>query len=170
MPITVLYSGSVDADSEMLTYLNGEYLKSITVNKDKIINHDYNIGAVVNNNEDLNAQIEGEKAYKWNGNVGLISVSDYINANSNMATCRTYASNSSDSTCPNTNWMYKAESSWWTLSPSEYLSFNVFYIYNNGYLSFSYARNSNSVRPSLFLNSNLSLGGTGTQSNPFTIQ
>ena len=26
------------------------------------------------------------------------------------------------------------------------------------------------VRPSLFLNSNLSLGGSGTQSNPFTIQ
>ena len=163
------YTGVVDADSEILTYLNEKYLNSITSDRDKMVSHDYNIGGVAFNNNDLTTQLNDEKSYKWNGRVGLISVSDYINANSNMSTCRTFASNSSNSTCANTNWMYKPESSWWTLSPSDYLSFNVFHIYNNGTLSFSYANDSNGVRPVIFLNSSLTLSGSGTQDNPYRL-
>ncbi len=164
-------TGIVDADSEMLTYLNGEYLDSITANKDKIISHDYNIGAVDFNNNDLAIQIEGEKAYKWNGKVGLISLSDYINANSNQELCGTYSNNYNNFiTCRNYDWMYIPNISWWTLSPYAGTSDTVSLIHSNGVLSSTNACGTNEVRPSLFLNSNLSLGGSGTQSDPYVIQ
>ena len=162
------YTGIVEADSEMLTYLNGEYLNSITVNKDKIVNHDYNIGAIVSNN-DLATQIEGEKAYEWNGKVGLISLSDYINANSDMNTCGTVSKNHSNyQTCRNTNWMHSG-TDWWTLSPSADDSDYVWRVVSGGYLGNSFTYTSIGVRPAVYLTSNLSLSGSGTQSDPFTI-
>ena len=163
------YTGTVDADSEMLTYLNGEYLESITVNKDKIVNHDYNIGAVVSNN-DLSAQIEREKAYKWNGEVGLISESDYINANSDMNTCGTHSKNNNNyPTCRNTNWMYISGTYWYSLSPFVDYSTRVWNVNPDGLLSNGYADYSYGVRPAVYLTSSLSLSGSGTQSDPYRI-
>ena len=166
------YTGIVDADSEMLTYLNGEYLESITVNKEKIVDHDYNIGAVKSSssNVDLATQIEGEKAYKWNGNVGLISESDYINANSDMETCGTASTNNSAyTTCRNTNWMYISGTYWWTLSPDADYSRTVWAVRYDGYLSNNYAYIFRGVRPAVYLTSNLSLSGSGIESDPFII-
>ncbi len=37
----------VEDDSEILKYLNSKFLNSISENKDKIINHIWNIGGVV---------------------------------------------------------------------------------------------------------------------------
>ena len=166
-------TGTVDADSEMLTYLNGEYLNSITVNKEKIVNHDYNIGTVVSDNEDLNAQIEGEKAYKWNGKVGLISHSDYINANSNQELCGTDKINSENyETCRNDDWMYISGTWWWTLSPhaDPDRSFYVWGVNSYGRIYVSIARASSAgVRPAVYLTSSLSLSGSGTQSDPYRI-
>ena len=163
------YTGTVDADSEMLTFLNREYLDSITENSDKIVNHDYNIGAVVYNN-DLATQIEGEKSYKWNGEVGLISESDYINANSDMNTCGTHSKyNSNYTTCRNTNWMYISGTYWYSLSPIAHDSDAVFYVYTAGSFTNVTARYSGGVRPAVYLTSNLFLSGSGTESDPFTI-
>ena len=166
------YSGTVDADSEMLTYLNGEYLESITVNKDKIVSHNYNIGAVESSSSNVNlaAQIEGEKSYKWNGEVGLISESDYINANSDMNTCGTFSKNNSNySTCRNNDWMYISGTDWWTLSPDAGFSHNVWYVRDGGYLYISTERGSHGVRPAVYLTSSLSLSGSGTQRDPYRI-
>ena len=164
------YSGSVDDDSEMLTYLNGEYLNSITVNKDKIVNHDYGIGTVEWDNTDLAAQTAGENSYKWNGNIGLISVSDYIKANSNKETCGTLSKNSSSYyTCKNTNWMYIGGTNWWTLSPYTGYSYLVWNANLGGYLSYDGARYSRGVRPAVYLTSSLTLSGSGTKNEPFII-
>ena len=163
------YSGTVLLDSSLNTYLNGEYLNSITVNKDKIVNHDYNIGAVVSNNNDLATQIEGEKSYKWNGKVGLISESDYINANSDMNTCGTHSkNNSNNTTCRNTNWMY-INGTWWSLSPYAGYPTLVWYVDNDGNLYNNFAHYSHGVRPAVYLTSSLSLSGSGTQSDPYRI-
>ena len=164
------YTGTVDADSEMLTYLNGEYLNSITVNKEKIVNHDYNIGAVVSNNNDLATQIEGEKSYKWNGKVGLISHSDYINANSNQELCGTDKINYENyETCRNDDWMYISGTWWWTLSPLADGSDNIWYVNLDGKISNIGADFSYGVRPAVYLTSSLSLSGSGTSSDPFVI-
>ena len=164
------YSGSVDADSEMLTYLNGEYLDSITVNKDKIVNHDFSIGGVTYGNNDLQSQITSENSYKWNGNIGLISVSDYLRANSDMETCGTHSTNNSaNTTCRHTNWMHISGTYWWTLSPSAGRAYGGFYVFTGGSLLASDARYSSGVRPAVFLSSSISLSGSGTQSDPYRI-
>ncbi len=163
-------TGTVLLDSSLNEYLNGEYLDSITVNKDKIVNHDFSIGAVKNNNTDLATQILGENSYKWNGEVGLISVSDYINANSNQELCGTFSKNqSSYSTCKNTNWMYKSENDWWTLSPNATDTGVVWTIHGNGLFYNYYSRPSYGVRPAVFLDSSFNFSGSGTQSDPFVI-
>ena len=186
------YSGTVLLDSSLNTYLNGEYLNSITVNKDKIVNHDYGIGSVTYNNNDLQGQIASENNYKWNGSIGLISVSDYLKANSDMETCGTASTNNSAyttcrntnwmytcgtastnnsayTTCRNTNWMYISGTYWWTLSPYAYFSDYVWYVYSDGHLYNYNARHSSGVRPAVYLTSNLSLSGSGTQSDPYRI-
>ena len=164
------YSGSVDADSEMLTYLNGEYLDSITVNKDKIVNHDFSIGGVTYGNNDLQGQITNENRYKWNGNIGLISVSDYIKANSYQELCGTVKKNNSYyPTCKNTNWMYISGTYLWTLSPNADDSDYVFHVVNAGDVGSSRARYSYSVRPAVYLTSSLSFSGSGSQSDPYRI-
>ena len=164
------YSGTVLLDSSLNTYLNGEYLNSITVNKDKIVNHDYSIGSVTYNNNDLQGQIASENNYKWNGSIGLISVSDYLKANSDMETCGTASTNNSAyTTCRNTNWMYISGTYWWTLSPFAGNSYFVWYVYPDGSLLRNYARTSYGVRPAVYLTSNLSLSGSGTESDPFII-
>ena len=167
------YTGTVDADSEMLTYLNGEYLESITENREKIEDHDYGIGGVTyNNNNDLQGQIASENNYKWNGSIGLISVSDYLKANSDMETCGTAStSNSAYTTCRNTNWMYISGTNWWTLSPrtDSDFAYYVFFVYKDGALSCNDGANLSYVRPAVYLTSNLSLSGSGTESDPFII-
>ena len=163
-------TGTVLLDSSLNEYLNGEYLDSITVNKDKIVNHDFSIGAVKNNNTDLATQILGENSYKWNGEVGLISVSDYINANSNQELCGTFSKNqSSYSTCKNTNWMYKSENDWWTLSPNATDTGVVWTVHGNGLFYNYYSRPSYGVRPAVFLDSSFNFSGSGTESDPFVI-
>ena len=90
----------------MLTYLNGEYLSSITTDADKIVSHTWSIGGVEWNNSDLAGQIKEEKAYQWNGKVGLISHSDYIRANSNQSMCGTAKINYENyKTCRDLDWM-----------------------------------------------------------------
>lgn len=163
------YTGSVDADSEMLTYLNGEYLDSITVNKDKIVNHDYNIGAVVYGNDDLAAQIEMEKVYKWNGNIALINMSDYINANSNQELCGTHKNyNGNYATCNLSSYLFN-NNTWWLLNPIYNSSRLNFAPYEIGNVAQPQSKDMRFVRPAVYLTSNLSLSGSGTQSDPFVI-
>ena len=165
------YTGSVDADSEILTYLNGEYYNSLERTfKENIVSNTWGTGAVIWQNNDLQGQITSENRYKWNGNIGLISVSDYIKANSNKETCGTVNKNNSYySTCKNTNWMYISGTSWWTISPGSIYSYTVWNINSDGYLYGNDARNSVGVRPAVFLNSSISLTGDGTESHPFII-
>ena len=164
------YKGSVDKDSEMLTYLNGEYLNSITTNQDKIVSHTWSIGAVTWNNSDLAGQINGEKAYQWNGKVGLISHSDYIRANSNQSMCGTAKINYENyDTCRDLDWMYISGPYWWSLSPGADSTYSVFFVVDDGHVINTGAYNSLGVRPAIYLSSDISLSGLGTQESPFTI-
>ena len=162
-------TGSVDADSEILTYLNGEYLNSITENRDKIISHDYNIGGVRYGNDDLAAQIEDEKAYKWNGNIALINMSDYINANSNQELCGTHKNyNGNYATCNLSSYLFN-NNTWWLLNPIYNNSRLNFALYEIGNVAQPQSKDMRFVRPAVYLTSNLSLSGSGTQSDPFVI-
>ena len=149
-------------------FVNGQFRG--TINKDKIVNHDYGIGVVEENNTDLAAQIAGENRYKWNGKVGLISHSDYLNANSNQELCGTDKTNYENYTiCRGYDWMYISGTYWWTFSPAALYTYSIFRVRDDGYIHNNRADLSYAVRPAVFLGSSLSFSGSGTESNPFVI-
>ena len=155
------------------TYLNGEYLEGLSYN-DKVVSHNFSIGEVTPDNNDLVAQIASENGTIWNGKVGLITASEYLRANTNTAQCETISLNNDNySTCHSTNWMYGAVPSggyMWTISPSASSSSDVFCVNNDGVLSRNDAYTSyNGVVPVLYLSSDITLQGEGTSQTPYTL-
>ena len=154
------------------TYLNGEYYTNLDSSiKDNIVSHTWGIGAVTYNNDDLSAQIASEQGTTWNGNIGLISHSDYLRANSDMANCGTDKTNYENyETCRNTDWMYISGSYWWTISPYAAGSLNVWVVGGDGHLNRFYAnRSALAPRPAAYLKSDITLSGSGTSLDPFKI-
>ena len=154
------------------TYLNGEYYTNLDSSiKDNIVSHSWGIGAVTMDNDDLSAQIASEQGTTRSGNIGLISHSDYLRANSDMANCGTDKTNYENyETCRNTNWMYISGSYWWTISPGAGSSSLVWYVYGAGRLGNDYASNSGyAPRPAAYLKSDITLSGSGTLEDPYKI-
>ena len=152
------------------TYLNGEYYEGLDSSiKNHIVSHTWGIGAVTYGNNDLAAQIASENGTKWTGNIGLISHSDYLRANSDMEKCGTNKTNYENyETCRNLDWMYIPNYNWWTLSPFADGSSTVWSVGSDGYLgSIVIARGEGGVRPAIYLSSNITLTGSGTMAEPY---
>ena len=169
------YSGTVDADSEMLTYLNGEYYNDLNGEaQELIVNNTWNVGGIFedesNPNGEIELALEEEKAYQWNGNVGLINETDYLNANSNQSLCSSIMEFDSNlETCVANDWMYIPGTYWWSLSPDAHYSYFVFNVYGDGNVNSDNVGYPFGVRPAVYLTSSLSLSGSGTQSDPYII-
>ncbi len=172
------YSGTVLLDSSLNTYLNGEYLESITENSDKIINYNWGVGATYTDasweddeDEDPSEFVAEEAAYKWNGKVALLSSSDVHLSVSNEELCGTdnkYDDNLE--TCAANNYLVIPGTSWCLVSPYCYNSRFFSGVLSDGTFTGGYSPyDSHGVRPAVYLTSSLSLSGSGTQSDPFTI-
>ena len=159
--------------ADLNTYLNEEYLPTLS-DSGKVISHTWDIGAVTYDNNDLANQINDEKGTIWNGKVGLITVSEYLRANTNVEQCGTYMLNNDNSTtCITTDWMYSFVSSggyMWTISPNASNSNRVFNVSSYGDVANSNANNSyGGVVPVLYLSSDITLNGVGESGDPFVI-
>lgn len=158
--------------ADLNTYLNETYLFTIA-DVDKIVSHDWPIGSVVNNNNDLSVQIMNENSKMWSGNVGLITVSEYLRANKNMQQCGTLSlNNTNKSTCLTTNWMYSIVPSagfLWTVSAVSDSSNFVHYVYSYGNVASRYVNSGYYVAPVVYLKSIITLSGSGTQTDPYVI-
>ena len=154
---------------ELNTYLNEEYLPTLS-DFDKVVSHNWNIGGIIQGNSDLVNQINDEKSKIWNGKVALPTVSEYLRANSNMTQCGTVQLNNANlEICTVTNWMF-INSSYWTLSPLVDTGRNVLYVKSNGSIFTSYSTYAHDgVIPVLYLSSNITLTGEGTETNPYII-
>ena len=158
------------------TYLNGTYYNSLnSTAKSQIVAHDWGIGAVTNNNNDLAGQINDENATKWNGKIALPTASEIIRTNSNQTGCGTIKKlidnyNSANSNkCNSTIW---ANITGWTLSANSnatdtvYLNFGGLIFFNTSVNDTIYG----DVLPTVYLSSNIKItGGNGSSSNPYTI-
>ena len=158
-----------NAPAILNTYLNGTYLQTLS-NQNQIVSHNWSIGMLDYNNNDLALQITSENATNWNGKVGLITPSEYIRANTNNEECGTASLvNSNYNKCLNTNWMSSLGTNLWTISNAS-ASFRPIYISNN---SFNHdtevAGSSRNVVPVIYLNSNITLTGSGTEADPYKI-
>ena len=164
--------------SDIKTYLNDTYLPTITVNQDKIISHTWSIGAVTAGNSDLAGQIADENGTQsQSASVGMITVSEYLRANTNTEQCGNLSiNNTNKTTCLTTNWMYTIVPSGgylWTISPHVSSSDYVFGVYgsasNAGSVYSNIARMSSVVSPVVYLKSDITLTGDGSQGNPYVI-
>lgn len=153
--------------ADLNTYLNEEYLLTLS-DTDKVVSYNFNIGAVTAGNNDLAGQITEEEATKWNGKVGLMTVSEYIRANTNTTQCGTLGLiNINYDICATTNWMYEGFSVW-TINQVD--SASVYLLNQKGNLQ-EELPSSTSVQlyPVLYLNSNIILTGSGTEDEPYQI-
>ncbi len=110
--------------------------------------------------------------------IGLIYPSDYGYASTD-ASCRqnlraglTYTNNTygGTPTCKNNNWLFKGV--WyWTISPHSSLANNVFGVNGDGYLINRIAYSRESVRPSVYLKSDIKIvSGSGTKDDSFKLE
>ena len=154
------------------TYLNNDYYTNLSdVFRNQIQSHNFGIGPVVGANSDLSGQIVNENKVVWNGNIGLISVSDYFRANTNMEQCGNYELNNiNKEICKKTNYLVSS-GYYWTISPFAAYPGLFCYIDSTGAINRNYASLvDGEVRPSLYLKSDIQLSGDGTVSNPYVIE
>ena len=133
-------TGTVLLDSELKMYLNGTYYTSTLNSNTNIVEGTYNVGPYNN-----------ESSYTWTGKVALLTAPEYNAAGGKTS----YLKKSYD---------------WWLLSPSAYSSYSVYCVRAFGSIINNDAGYHYGVRPVLYLSSNITLTGTGTDtSNAFTI-
>ena len=104
-----------------------------------------------------------ERTFTWIGDIALPTKSEYIRAhgNTNCSTAKYLYDNYQNDTCKVTNYLFKNDSIYyWLLSPasSAHLVFQKAY----GAISGKYANRYSSVLPVLYLKSNITLTGNGT--------
>jgi len=164
--------------ADLNTYLNNEtegaesYYNTLSNEaKGLIEEHVWGIGPVTYDNTDLAVQIISENGTTWSGNIGLMSVSDYLRANTNTEQCGNFSLNNTNySTCQTTNYIVQTSGWLWTISPTASVTYFVFIVNSNGNVSNSIANfSSGGVLPVLYLTSNITLSGEGTSSSPYTI-
>ena len=175
-------SGNVLKDSSLNTYLNGTYYDSLLPeSKELVQTHSWNVGPVNHQTDSLQSIINTEKTYVWNGNVGLISVSDYYKANSNIDACgdsKKEDENYANGFCKATNYMFTmtqtATNNYvWMFSPSFDEAHPTWYVFGVsgeiGHISRDANYSENGVLPALYLKSDINLKGSGTETNPYEI-
>ena len=121
-------------------------------------------------------------ATNWTGKIGLMYPSDYGYATSggsttDRATClakEMYNWDGSDvSDCKTNDYLYKSSYYQWTLAPHSSIANGVFFVGNAGFVDNNRANDDfYSVRPAVFLKSNISITdvGIGTAESPFQLK
>ena len=167
-------------NADLNTYLNDTYYNRLTATaKSQIVSHNFSVGAGYwdsnGNTSDLTDQVNAENEQLWNGKVGLATATEYLRSNSNTSNCRTVALiNENYNTCKSTTWMFNS-AIWWTMSASTYDASNAFFVGSNGYINgysndyYVGANRSRGVRPVVYLSSSVTLSGSGTSSDPYTL-
>jgi len=166
-------SGTVLKDAELNTYLNNDYYNTLNSESQNLIQpHKWGVGPVTNNNTDLSAQIVSENGTIWNGRIGMITVSEFLRANTNTEQCGDFKlNNTNKTTCKKTNYIVPSTGYLWIISPCLNSVSNVFRVYSSGYL-YSHGSTMTDTRvvyPIIYLIPNITLSGEGTEANPYTI-
>ena len=185
-------TGTVTVDSTLNQYLNNTWITDKEMSK-YIDNHDFKVGGVyytssyTGGDKGLQKEESEEKLYTWNGKIGLMNITDYVETSLNPE-CTSVYSNFYYNTnyyyessqhitgydnwpCSNRtyNWLPKAITVWF-LSPNAGNRYFVWYVNSSGYFNYlSYAYDTYGVRPAFYLKSEISLTGEGTTTTPYSI-
>lgn len=136
-------------DADINKYLNETYYQSMNdKSKEYIQKHIFNTGgSKITNIENI---ISNEKKHQWTGNIGLISYSEFVRTQEWQIDTTTLTPLINDRT------------------PRQ----SIFTLKNHKALVWSeaYTIYKNPIAPVLYLKANITLTGSGTQDNPYTIE
>ena len=162
-------------DSYINTYLNSEFYNELNNDvKSLIIKHNFNVGPVLFS-DNLEDTLKTESSYIWQGKIGLLNISDYIKANSNINVCSSVnAYNRNASLCSETNFLYNENASFSISSrplndSSEFVFAINYSIMPNSILHDYKAYNVLDTYPVFYINSAVRFLGSGTENNPYQI-
>ena len=169
------YSGTVVKDSYIYNFLKIEYYPSLTVAaRLQIQTGVYKNGGIAWANT-FNTIVNAEAKSTFIGDIALLSVSDWFKA-SNNAMCTgssmdwyTPPKPRNDYKCSLDNYLYK-EYKWWLITPYINDTHSVMSVYEDGSISSPNANAYGFVRPATHLKADISLLGSGTSSDPYTIK
>ena len=168
-------------NASLKSYLNGDYYNSIDdTYKNMISEETYYLGGVTfSNYQTLTASgyynTERDSSQVYSGNpastkqyIGLMYPSDYGYAAG--SSCLSTALRSYNSSCKNSDYLFSGVEEW-LQAPCANRSDNAAKLSSTGYVDpRNYVPNSSTVRPVLYLNTNVQItGGDGSSLNPFQL-
>ena len=159
------------------TYLNGTYYNSLnSITQQQIVASNFSIGSIEFGESNLLTQINKENKTKWKGKIALPTLSEYFRTNMYSLTFSSYHAHFNS--YKDDTWMYNGVSSnWWTLTPNSAHVNSAYYINVTStsmggriYADYqSVKHKSFGIRPALYLSSDVTLSGSGTQSDPYVV-
>ena len=184
-------TGTVSQNSSLNDYLNTEWEPAQKLDS-YIAEHSFNVGGIyytssyTGGDKGLSKEKEEQNIYTWNGKIGLMNITEYVEASLNP-TCTSVYSNFYYNTnyyqnstqtitgydnwpCSNRsyNWLPKAITEWF-LSPNAGNRNGVWFVSSSGYFFVYNAYSAYGVRPAFYLKSSIKLGGFGTSEEPYYI-
>ena len=159
-------------NASLKTYLNNDYLNTITVNKNKIIPRTWSIGDV-NSSAIMTDLVASENSTQSQSfSVGLITVSEYLRVSNNAEECNSVELNNiNNSVCRSSNWIYNlilTGESMYTISQA--INGYIYRIVNFGYFDVSGGGGNNAVFPVIYLTPDITITGDGTTDSPYKIE
>lgn len=184
-------TGTVTQNSSLNDYLNTEWTPAQTLDS-YIAEHSFNVGGIyytssyTGGDKGLSKEKEEQNSYTWNGKIGLMNITDYVETSLNP-TCTSVYSNFYYNTnyyqnstqtltgydnwpCSNRsyNWMPKSITEW-SLSPISGGKSSAWLVSSSGSFYSNFAYNTNGVRPVFYLKSSIKLRGFGTSDSPYEL-
>jgi len=156
------------APASLNTYLNNTYYSSLSNEaQNQITAGTFNIGSVNPQNVVLSDAISKEKLTTSNNKIALASISEYMNASSAgncdepILTC--------SASLASQNWMANILGQCWLINPFAATNEIINIVAPNGNVYYISANIEQGVVPVLYLNSNISITGTGSATDPYII-
>ena len=167
--------------SSLNNYLNTTYYSSLN-NTDKVVTHNFNIGQITYDNDDLTTQIQNEKQTIWNGKIGLITVSDFIKANTNTSKCGNLKLTNENylTTCRYSNYLLPKQFAW-TINKYSNIKNMVATLNSKSWIGRNYPEalevtsgdevvGYSDAYPVMFLSSDIKIKGSGSINEPYIIK
>lgn len=169
--LTISTTGKVGEESSINKYLNTNSSWQALTNLNSYIEpHEFNAGGIYEVSKGFQKEQEEEKLLKWKGKVGLLTVSEYVEASLNPACTDAHSNYNPQSTthCKESNWLYKNYNQW-TMTADTSSDNYVWMILADGNFDIYPANNSYGIRPTFYLKKSIVLGGKGTTEEPYYI-
>ena len=195
-------TGTVSQNSSLNNYLNTEWSPAKKLNN-YISEHSFNVGGIYYSGEHtaeeaktLLQEKEEQNSYTWNGKIGLMNITEYVEASLNPVCTNVYSNyyyntnyyydtNNDGQSEPTIDLIYDNYDKWpcsnrsynwlsraiydWTLTPNSKGHEGIFFINNCGPTQTGVASNNIGVRPAFYLKPSIKLSGIGTENNPYYI-